>query len=374
MTPTRIPVTEGPNAAVRRLLAALLEGGAVGGVLVPMAQPRSGHLTHALVSDPALLSRAWPLAPAMPVNAAKLVARLSSQQPDVLIAAVLRPCEERALVELVKLRQASLDRVYPVVFDCPGACTPDELARLAGAPDGLEGATAVVLAAAHEPEAPGPELRAGCAICDRFAPGPLADVALELFGHPDWIGVGVSDRLAGAIDLAALGLEHAGGAGDTALTSAKLLQARTRARERTLERLEAMRAGGVDGLLEAISGCIRCGNCQRACPICFCRRCTFETQTFEHEPGHYLGLARRLGATRMPGDALLFHLTRLAHVALSCAACGACEAACPRGIELTGLFVHVGRRVRRPFDYEPGCSVDDALPLAAFEPEELEPR
>jgi formate dehydrogenase subunit beta len=369
-----MPVTEGPNAAVRRLLAALLESGAVGAVLVPMAQPRGGHLTHALVSDPALLSRAWPLAPAMPVNAARLVAQLSSQPPDAPIAAVLRPCEERALVELVKLRQASLERIYPVVFDCPGACTESELARLAEAPDGIDGATAMVLAAAHEPEAPGPELRAGCTICDRFGPGPVADVALELFGHPDWIGVGLSDRLAGAIDLEALGLEHAGDDGDTAVTSAKLLQVRSRARERALERLDAMRAEGVEGLLEAISGCVRCGNCQRACPICFCRRCTFETQTFEHEPEHYLGLARRLGATRMPGDALLFHLTRLAHVALSCASCGACEAACPRGIELTGLFVHVGRRVRGPFDYEPGRSLEEELPLATFEREELEPR
>jgi formate dehydrogenase subunit beta len=359
---------------VRRLLAAMIERGVVAGVLVPMAQPRGDHITQALVSDPSLLAQAQPLAPTMPVNAARLVSLLSSRPTSAPVAVVLRPCEERALVELVKLRQASLERVYPVVFDCPGACTEEELLRLAAAPDGLDGAAAVVLGAAHEPEAPGPALRAGCAICDRFVAGPVADVSLELLGHPDWIGVRLSDRLGAAVDLAGLGLEPAGDEGARAATIEALRQVRRRALERTLERLEAARAAGVDGLLEAISGCIRCGGCQQACPICFCRRCTFETQTFEHAPEHYLGLAGRRGATRLPGDALLFHLTRLAHVALSCSACGACEAVCPRGIALTGLFVHTGRRLRRPFDYEPGRSVDEALPLATFEPEELEPR
>jgi formate dehydrogenase subunit beta len=95
---------------------------------------------------------------------------------------------------------------------------------------------------------------------------------------------------------------------------------------------------------------------------------------FDHEPDHFLRRADKLGAARLPEDVLLFHMTRLAHVALSCSACGVCESVCPQAIPLASLFGHVAPYVRRPFDYEPGRSIDDPLPLATFEQEELEPR
>lgn len=373
MTTTFIPAENGAIAAVRRLLAELLERGVVDAVLVQVAEPHRGHLVHALITEPSGLGLAQPLAPVMPVNAARLVSRLSRSEPRARIAALLRPCEERALAELVKLRQASLDRIYPVVFDCAGAVDTDELERLAAGPDGLDGVVRLLLEAAHEPEAPGPALRAGCRICQDFVPGPLADIALELFGHPSWVGVEPSDRMAERVDLAEWGLKPADDDEGRSRDVEELRQVRAEALERELEDLARLDRD-VGALLHELAGCIRCGACQRACPICFCRRCTFEMPTFEREPDDYLRLANKRGALRMPEDVLLFHLTRLAHVAMSCAACGACEAACPQGIELTRLFARVGPRVRAPFNYRPGRCLDDPLPLATFETEELEPR
>jgi formate dehydrogenase subunit beta len=76
----------------------------------------------------------------------------------------------------------------------------------------------------------------------------------------------------------------------------------------------------------------------------------------------------------MPKDTLIFHLTRMNHMATSCVGCGMCEQACPSKIELLKLYKTVGHNAQKVFDYVPGRSVDDELPLLTFREEELEPR
>jgi len=379
MTPSPSPLylmqtPDGPCESMRRLLGGLIDHGTVDAVMVQVAQPGSERLTHALVADRELLQRAYPLSPLMPVNAARMVSRLASRASDRRIAAVLRPCEERALMELVKLKQATLEGLLPLVVDCPGAVEREELERLAGGPDGLEGASRAVRDAVLEPGAPGPELRAGCAMCSSFVPGRLAGISVELYGHDGQLGVRVDEGLADRVDPTALGLERAAGEPeDRERIVSALAEHRRQALTRELEAIAHL-ADDPQGLLDEVAACIRCGACRQACPICFCRRCTFEMPTHEHEPADFTRWAARKGAARLPEDVLLYHLTRLAHVGVSCATCGSCESACPQGIRLTRLFAHVGPKVRAPFGYEPGRDLDDPLPLSAFEREELEPR
>ena len=131
---------------------------------------------------------------------------------------------------------------------------------------------------------------------------------------------------------------------------------------------------GLEKFMSVLSGCINCRNCMTVCPICYCKECFFESPTFDLEPEKYFKLAEPKGATRLPGNVFLFHVTRFNHMVLSCVACGMCEQACPAEIPLLGIYKTVGSKAQKVFDYEPGIDLDQEIPILTFQEEELEPR
>ena len=70
-------------------------------ILVPQHLPMKNMVMPTLVTDPDHLNGVDPLAPAFPMNAAKIVSRLTRKPVRGRIAAVMRPCEIRAFIELV---------------------------------------------------------------------------------------------------------------------------------------------------------------------------------------------------------------------------------------------------------------------------------
>jgi len=111
-----LPVPE----AIRRFLTELLENGAVDALLVPKRTPAGNMVAQALVADAEQLDGADPLAPVQMVNAAQVVRELAKEPLEQKIAVVLRPCEIRAVIELVKLKQINPDALYLIGYDCPG--------------------------------------------------------------------------------------------------------------------------------------------------------------------------------------------------------------------------------------------------------------
>lgn len=355
--------------AIRGFLRQLLESGMVESLFVPL-EVQKGMVVPALVTDANRLAQANPLMPVMPINNARAVSALTGKRSPVRLGVVLRPCEIRALIELVKLQQADLEGVIIIGLDCPGTY---DLAKYQAILDGQPIQLNDYLAAASQGGtlASSLPLRLACQMC--VQPTPVqADIWLHLFGVDAFQGIPVSFRNEemGAEWVKQLGLEETDRIDEKVKPVVeKLITSRRQVRERELTAMRArMNADG--GIASIFAACIRCHNCMTACPICYCKTCLFKTAAFDHAPEAYLKAARRKGAQRMLGDTLLFHMTRLNHMSTSCVSCGMCSSACPSDIPVGTLFSAIGEQVQAAFDYHPGQDLKEPLPLVAFQADE----
>src|SRR5210317_1278600 len=120
-TTAKIDVKEnGILGSLRGFFKDILELEDIRAILVPQHLPMKNMVMPTLVTDPDHLNGVDPLAPSFPMNAAKIVSRLTRKPIGAKIAAVMRPCEIRAFVELVKLKQGSTDEVVLIGIDCLG--------------------------------------------------------------------------------------------------------------------------------------------------------------------------------------------------------------------------------------------------------------
>ncbi|NIP36790.1 MAG: hypothetical protein GWN18_17630, partial [Thermoplasmata archaeon] len=157
---------EDRDGAMRRLLRAALEKGAVDAVLVPAEGPGRSGIVNMFTTSPGDLDAAVPFARAMAQFGPQDLVRLTEPGGDpIRIAAVLKPCESRAVVELAKLKQIETENVILLSPDCEGTVELKEYSQVA---DGV----AV-------------PRRLACDICrSRVAMGPV-DVGLGTFGVKD---------------------------------------------------------------------------------------------------------------------------------------------------------------------------------------------
>jgi formate dehydrogenase subunit beta len=110
----------------------------------------------------------------------------------------------------------------------------------------------------------------------------------------------------------------------------------------------------------------------KACPVCYCKECLFESSVFDLEGNKYMSKAKGKGAFKTPTDSLLFHITRFNHMMLSCVQCGLCEQACPSNIPLMDIISEIADNSQGEFDYEPGKDLEDPLPMVVYREEEFQ--
>jgi len=357
---------------LRDFFRSILQLEDISAILVPQHLGRKNVVMPTLVTDPKQLNGTDPLAPVFPLNGAKILSRLTRKSMGTKIAVVLRPCEIRAFVELVKLKQGRIEEVVLVGIDCLGAFKNGDYIQIKGKKEEA-GFTSRFYKAALSGKnltLEGFDLAPACKACENPVPDG-ADILIGLFGVDTDHQLLIQARTPkGETLYTNLDLSDTEEPAQRPAAIESLVAERTAYRDKMFsETAEA--TNSLEKLNAYFAECVNCYNCRVACPVCYCKECVFVTDVFNHDPVQYLRWANRKGVIKMPTDTVFYHMTRIAHMSTSCVGCGQCTNACPNDIPVMELFRTVSYHTQKAFEYEAGRSIEEDLPLSVFREDEL---
>jgi formate dehydrogenase subunit beta len=357
---------------MRQFFQAILAMDPIDALFIPQRLPMENMVMPALVSDPEVIEAIDPLAPAFALNAARAVARLTRRPAGKKLAVVLRPCEMRAFVELVKLKQGTVEDIVLIGFDCLGAYGNRDYFRFVESA-GDDSTAAFVQASLAQRSGPvdGMDIAPACQICENFVP-ETADIHIGLLGVDTTREVLMQACTENGEELLS-GIETTPSEPPAGRQEKirELRERRTAARDASFTDTAAA-TDSVEKLTAYLAHCVNCYNCRVACPVCYCKECVFVTEVFDHDAAQYLQWAKRKGTIKMPTDTVFYHLTRLAHMSTACVGCGQCSNACPNDIPVMELFRSTAHHTQAAFDYRAGRSVEEKPPLSEFREDEYQ--
>jgi len=355
---------EGTEKGILNFIKQALSQGCFDAVLIPSRVPAGDSFAYFLIRNEAFLEGASPLPPIMPVQGARVISSITRRgEGKNRIAAIMRPCEARATIELAKLGQVDLEHITIITMDCPGVIPLSDYFEGAGKGDKMfEDASQ---------NWNSEQMRPVCRICDKFSATGGQDLHIGTLGTKSGSILLIPNSSNGEDILNKLGISLEEDISGWEAKVNRLIDERKKERKQNNDALR-VDIKGIDSLVQAFSACINCHNCMRVCPICYCRQCHFDSDKMKFSFEDYLTRAEARGALMVPTDTLLFHIGRMLHMSLSCVSCGMCEDACPMAIPVAQIFTVVGDRNQEAFDYVPGRSVDEPLPLTTFEEEEFQ--
>lgn len=356
---------QNPVQTLNTFLTDLLQHGKVSAILAPMRVPSGDSVFPALVSAPEKMN-ADLLAPVLPVSTAQIVSRLTWEAPvSSPIAVIMRNCEIRAIVELVKLKQADLKNLFIIGIDCPGTLCVGAFKKLSHLKTSYE----LCMALLNNDNQIKSEIRSACSTCLEPIP-QRCDISIDLYGADSGSEILIEIHSdAGKILLESSALQDCSDSKNREKTVNTLIKLRAEADKKFRETYDTIK--GIDEILMFYASCINCQNCRRVCPICYCQECFFSSDNLSQTADNLVRKSRARGAFKMPMDTLLFHTGRMNHMILSCVECGLCEQACPMDIPLMQVIKRVASVAQAMFDYRAGRNLEDDIPLTQFKESEF---
>ncbi len=338
-----------PLGKVRNFLKLIWIKSDLDGMLVTLDEGAGARGEPCYITDVAAIDRINPFRPLMQLNAARLIPGLLADHPGARLAALLRPCELRALIEMAKHIPLDLGRLLTISVDCLGTLPADEYQwRLERIQKGLpptetpDELAQEALKFARQGGIIPYRYRYACQVCSSPA-AQNADICLHVIGLPvrqlmllsvrearisESLGI---DGYANSIANPALALQHERILSQMAVRHSRHMQ-------KVSHSLAGQLPANVDALIQQLEACGDCQGCLDACPICSVDR------PRRDEAGHY----ERSSVMRW---------------LVSCAGCGMCEQACSRHLPTAAIFAHIRRQLDEQSGYLPGISFGDPLPL-----------
>lgn len=356
-------ISKSPDDTVKDILLFLLKNEKVGSIFT-LSKVHNNNHAYTLITDKELLNNITPTYPLMLANAGKMISRLTMiEAVKSPVAVVLRPCELRALFELVKLEQAKLDNLLFVSFTC-GGVFPIKTKK-----DDLENKLKKYWENVKTGE-DFQELRESCRICENFVPDN-ADIILQLAGNDINNETSVlikTEKGAGFLE----GIRDQFDEGSLESTTLDTIRGkRKEMKQKTFADLKT-EDFGIEGLIDIFGRCINCHACSKACPACYCKLCYFESADSESDPSTFEIELKKRKAIRLPADTVFYHLGRMTHIGFTCVGCGMCSDVCPTNIPISTIFTKVSERIQKAFEYIPGKDLKEEVPMSIFEMKELE--
>jgi formate dehydrogenase subunit beta len=245
------------------------------------------------------------------------------------VGIIVKGCDSRSVVELLKENQIDRDKVFIVGVPCSGIVDREKLLEVLSVSPGEVVAVEddgdaflVTLKEGKRRVEKEKVLRGECLVC-KYPTPVLYDVLLgEAVSSLPWVGD----------DYSLIKEQEALSSEEKALYWNKEL-----------------------------SQCIRCYACRNICPVCTCSECIFDKKA-----------PRWLTKTNDISENLVYHLVRAFHVAGKCIDCGECERACPMNIPLRSLNKKVEKDLLELFDYTAGIDVEQQPPLTTYKVGDLD--
>ena len=268
------------------------------------------------------------------------------------IGLIARPCDTRAIIELAKIKQVSLDNLFIIGIEDRGMVInvgrelkkskdidPTKIIKEKIDDNGLifklnDGSTKEIDIQPSD----------NCLRCTRKTP-VIADLSISDIGIP--------------FDSDEIILKVYSDKGNDLLEKSKIPKnplsddvknANSEKMNEILEKAKAKRAKDLEEWAKVPQGekiaallkCTMCGMCIRGCPVCYCVDCILSKKRKEKTINKET-----------------YQLTRIAHDADRCVECGNCYNNCPQNLPLSLYFMSLNDAFKEKFGYCPGESIDD---------------